>query len=91
MEIVSLAEASEHLEDLAQRAMGGEDVRIIHPKLGTFQLVPVQQGLPAGQEPFVPLKADRVPGRLSGKMTVPKRLLEPMSDQELQDWYGEDA
>jgi hypothetical protein len=42
-------------------------------------------------EPFVPLAKDRVPGRFKGKMQVPARLMEPMTDEELRDWYGDDA
>jgi hypothetical protein len=42
-------------------------------------------------EPFVPLAKDRVPGRLKGKMKVPTRLMEPMTEEELKDWYGGDA
>ena len=41
-------------------------------------------------EPFVPLAKDRTPGRLKGKMRVPARLMEPMTDEELKDWYGDD-
>jgi hypothetical protein len=42
-------------------------------------------------EPFRPLTKDPVPGRLKGKVKVPERLMEPMSAQELRDWYGDDA
>jgi len=42
-------------------------------------------------EPFVPVAKDRVPGRLKGKMKVPERLMEPMTEEELRDWYGADA
>jgi antitoxin (DNA-binding transcriptional repressor) of toxin-antitoxin stability system len=40
---------------------------------------------------FVPLAKKRVPGQLKGKMQVPARLMEPMTDDELRDWYGDDA
>ena len=41
--------------------------------------------------PFVPLKEPRKLGHLKGKMQVPERLMEPMSEEELKDWYGDDA
>ena len=40
---------------------------------------------------FVPLKEPRKLGQLAGKMQVPARLMEPMTDDELRDWYGDDA
>ncbi len=40
---------------------------------------------------FVPLATKRVPGQLKGKMQVPARLMESMSEEELRDWYGDDA
>ena len=42
-------------------------------------------------EPFAPLAKDRTPGRLKDKVQVPARLMEPMTDEELKDWYGDDA
>ncbi len=40
---------------------------------------------------FVPLAEKRIPGQLKGKMQVPARLMEPMTEEELRDWYGDDA
>ncbi len=97
MDDVTLAHAKEHLEELVARAARGEDVRIKDPKLGAVRLIPVKSpDLTAPRvtdtmEPFVPLKEDRKLGHLKGKMTVPVRLLEPMSEEELRDWYGDDA
>ena len=91
MEDVSIAEAKEQLEDLVQRAARGEEVRITDPKLGSLRLVRVEQGYTMIREPFVPLAQDRVLGQLAGKMTVPARLMEPMSEDELRDWYGDDV
>ena len=42
-------------------------------------------------EPFVPLTHKRIAGQLTGKMQVPARLMEPMSEEELKDWYGDDT
>jgi antitoxin (DNA-binding transcriptional repressor) of toxin-antitoxin stability system len=97
MDTVTIKDAKEHLEVLLEKAARGEDVRISDTKLGTVRLIPVNgPDLTAPRvtdtmEPFVPLAEDRVPGRLKGKMTVPARLMEPMSEEELRDWYGDDA
>ena len=88
MESVTLEHAKEHLDELIERARRGEDVRITDAKLGTVRL----QSMPVTTRPaFVPLDADRVPYQLAGKMTVPARLMEPMSEEELKDWYGDDT
>jgi antitoxin (DNA-binding transcriptional repressor) of toxin-antitoxin stability system len=97
MEDVSLSHAKDHLEELIERAARGEEIRISDARLGTVRLTRV--GAPDllalrvtdTMEPFVPLAKDRTPGRLKGKMKVPERLMEPMSEDELRDWYGDDA
>ena len=81
MEDVSLTHAKDHLEELIERASKGEDIRISDPKLGTVRLQPVPAAL--GERP------QRRPGRLKGKLTVPARLFEPMSEEELKLWYGD--
>ena len=98
MEDIDLRHAKEHLEELIERARRGEDVRIVDPKLGTVRLtaVPDAPDLTAPRvtdtmPPSVPLKEPRVLGHLKGKMKVPARLMEPMSEEELKDWYGDDA
>ena len=97
MQDVDLRHAKEHLEELMERARRGEDVRITDPRIGTVRLTAVRTPDVASRrvtdtmEPFVPLAKDRELGRLAGKMQVPARLMEPMTDDELRDWYGEDA
>ena len=97
MEDVSLAHAKDHLEELIARASRGEDVRISDSKLGTVRLTPIAAPdllaprVTDTMEPFVPLAKDRVPGRLKGRMKVPARLMEPMTEEELRDWYGDDV
>jgi len=81
MEDVSVAHAKEHLEELVARAAGGEDVRIVDPKVGSVRLTIVRD------EATLPRKPRRL-GLLEGKMKVPARLLEPMTKDELTDWYG---
>ena len=98
MEDVTLTHAKEHLEELIERAARGEDVRISDPRLGTVKLQAVHRvsDLSAPRvtdtmEPFVPLSEPRKLGHLRGKLVVPARLMEPMSEEELRDWYGDDA
>ena len=84
MEDVDLRHAKEHLEELIARARRGEDVRISDPEGGAVKLTPVEVVAPVARKP-------RRLGLLEGKMKVPERLMEPMTDEELKDWYGEDA
>lgn len=99
MEDVDLRHAKEHLEELIERARHGEDVRISDPILGSVRLLPVQGAgfdptvprVTDTMPPFIPLKEPRVPGRLSGKIPPPPDgFFDPLSDEELKDWYGED-
>jgi antitoxin (DNA-binding transcriptional repressor) of toxin-antitoxin stability system len=85
MEDVSLAHAKDHLEELIARASRGEDVRISDPDVGTVRLLPVANVHTSVEQPG----SARYPGRLKGKLTVPTRLLEPMSEEELKLWYGD--
>ncbi len=99
MEDVDLRHAKEHLEELIERARRGEDVRIADPKGGAVRLTPVQgpeadltaPRITDTMPTFVPLQKPRVPGRLAGKMKVPARLMDSMTEDELKDWYGDDA
>jgi prevent-host-death family protein len=86
MDSFTIPEAKERLEELIERAKRGEDVRISDPVRGAFRLSSIT-AVPT----FTPLAKDRVPGRLKGKLQVPARLMEPMTDEELRDWYGDDA
>lgn len=85
MEDVSLAHAKDHLEDLLIRASRGEDVRISDPKVGTVRLQPMaSQVEPAGGR-------RRRLGLLEGKIPPPPDdFFEPMSEEELKLWYGDD-
>jgi antitoxin (DNA-binding transcriptional repressor) of toxin-antitoxin stability system len=97
MEDVTLAHAKEHLEELVARAASGEDVRIVDPKVGRVKLTAVREpdvsapNVTDTKEPFVPLKKPRRSGLLEGKMKLPEGLLDPMTEEELRDWYGDDA
>ncbi len=96
MDTVTLSEAKEHLENLIARARRGE-VITIDDGLGPVRLTAsrvaggVEERVTDTMPKFVPLAKPRVPGQLKGKMQVPERLMEPMTEEELRDWYGDDA
>src|SRR5262245_61984771 len=82
MEDVSLAHAKDHLEELIERAAKGEDIRISDSRLGTVRLQPVKAA--AGED-----RRERRAGRWKGRFTVPERLFEPLSEEELAWLSGE--
>jgi antitoxin (DNA-binding transcriptional repressor) of toxin-antitoxin stability system len=85
MEQVTLAEAKEHLDDLLQRAARGEDVRIADPSFGTVKLQPVTAA------PADAPKPKRVPGAWKDRLPEPPPgFFDPMSEEELKDWYGDE-
>jgi len=83
MEDVSLTHAKDHLEELIQRASRGEDIRISDPNVGTVKLLPVAGAADARSRP------KRRPGRWKGRFTVPARLFEPLTEEELAWLSGE--
>lgn len=98
MEDVSLAHAKEHLEELIARARQGEPITIRDDKLGAVRLMPEHSydaaapRLTDTMPPFVPLAEDRKLGRLKGILpTLADEFFDPMSEEELKDWYGDDA
>ena len=98
MEDVTLAHAKEHLEELIAKAARGEAVRIADPKHGTVRLLPeptydvLAPRVTDTMPPFVPLKEPRTPGRLAGKIPPPPDgFFDPLTEEELKDWYGDDA
>lgn len=76
--------AKEHLEEVLARAARGEEIVITDPAIGSFRLTARQETAPAG-------RGKRTLGHLKGKIQAPARLMEPMSEEELKDWYGDDA
>jgi hypothetical protein len=97
MEDVDLRQAKEHLEELFERARRGENVAISDPKLGRVWLTrnkpldPTAPRITDQMEPFVPLKQPRRLGELAGKIPPPPdSFFDPLSEEELKDWYGED-
>lgn len=41
--------------------------------------------------PFVPLDEPRRPGRLKGTIPPPPSFFDPLSEEQLNDWYGDGA
>ena len=85
MDRYDIAYAREHLSELMDKAARGEEVSIIDPERGTFRLAP--EGLDAVVSP--PVRP--VFGQWKGRMTVPARLFEPLSDEELAWLSGENS
>ena len=85
MENVTLAHAKEHLEELIERAARGEDVRISDPRVGTVRLTAV------GGDPVASKRPKPIPGRWKDRLSdPPPDFFDPLSEEELKDWYGED-
>ena len=86
MDDINLADAKAHLEDLIQRAQRGEDVRISDPRLGTVQLRPLSV---ADSSPKA--RPKRRPGRWKDRLPPPPEgFFDPLTGDELKDWYGND-
>jgi antitoxin (DNA-binding transcriptional repressor) of toxin-antitoxin stability system len=83
MEDVSVTHAKDHLEELIVRASKGEEIRISDPKLGTVRLEPLPADTVSAERP------QRRAGRWKGQFTVPKRLFEPLTEEELAWLSGE--
>jgi antitoxin (DNA-binding transcriptional repressor) of toxin-antitoxin stability system len=83
MEDVTIAHAKEHLEELLARATRGEEVHIVDPKVGTVKLTPAD-GTRAVSS------TRRMPGRWKDRIPEPPPgLFDPMTEEELKDWYGD--
>ncbi len=84
MESVTLDYAREHLDELLRRARNGESVEIADPLVGTFKLQPVGNSV-AG-------RPKRKPGSLKGTLPPPPDdFFDPLTEEELKLWYGDDA
>jgi antitoxin (DNA-binding transcriptional repressor) of toxin-antitoxin stability system len=81
MDDISITFAKDHLEDLIVRARRGEDVRIVDPTLGAVRVI---ADTPTS-------RPKRVIGQWKELITVPARLLEPLSDDELRWLSGEES
>lgn len=77
--------ASEHLDELTERAKRGEDVSIGVPGQGTFRI----QYVGGGDAPLKPRRP--VPGQWKGRLAIPEQLFEPLSAAELEWLSGENS
>jgi prevent-host-death family protein len=99
MENVTLEHAKEHLEELIERARRGEDVCITDAAGRAVRLTPeppvpdvFAKRITDTMPPFAPLKEPRKPGRLAGILPPPPDdFFDPMSEEELKVWYGDDV
>jgi prevent-host-death family protein len=76
--IVTIHEAKTHLSRLLADVEAGKGVIIARGRQPVARLVP-----------FLP-KAKRVPGTLKGRIDIAPGFFEPMPDEELALWYGDD-
>jgi hypothetical protein len=83
MDTIPTTRAERELPDLIHRAAIGETIIIEAPSGERVRLEPLPQSSHASTD-----RQERKPGRLKGKLTVPARLMEPMSEDEVADWYG---
>lgn len=82
MDDATIDYAKQHLEELIERALNGEDVRISDPRLGTVQLA----AAPGSS------RTRRIPGQWKGRIDIPDdKLLEPLSADELAWLSGEQS
>lgn len=85
VDTVDIKYAKEHLEELIARASKGEDVRIVDPQLGATRLVP------ADPRSNVVKCPERIPGRWKDRLPEPPAgFFDPLSEDELKDWYGDE-
>ena len=75
MKIVTIHAAKTNLSKLIEQACAGEEIVIARGSEPVVRLVPV-----------APLKPQRKPGTLKGKLTVPDSFFDPLTDDELEAW-----
>lgn len=77
MATVTIHEAKTHLSRLIERARQGEEIVIAKGREPVVKLTPVAP------------KRIRTPGAWKGLIDT-SRIEEPMTEEELADWYGKD-
>jgi prevent-host-death family protein len=78
-EPISIHAAKTHLSRLIARAEAGEEIVIARGRKPVAKLVPIEK------------KPTRVPGQWKGRFTVGPEFFEPMSEEELALWYGDES
>ena len=79
VETYNIYEAKAHFSKLLEKASDGAEIMIAKAGKPRWKIVPV-----------TPPKPKRVPGKLKGKIWYSKNCWDPMSEEELKDWYGDD-
>ncbi len=79
MTTVSVHEAKTHLSRLIERVLAGEEIVIVRHREPVVRLV--REGPPA-KKPLL--------GAMKGQLLIDDRFFEPLSDDELTGWMGED-
>ena len=77
-EPISIHAAKTHLSRLIARAEAGEEIVIARGNKPVAKLVSIQ-----------PPKPKRIFGSLKGQFTIAPEFYEPMSKEELAEWYGD--
>jgi prevent-host-death family protein len=80
MTIVTIHKAKTELSKLISRVEKGEEIIIARGDKPVAKLAPVSQ----------PAKKPRVPGAWKGKFTVPDSFFDPLPEEELKLWEGDD-
>jgi prevent-host-death family protein len=78
-EPVSIHAAKTHLSRLIARAEAGEEIVIARGNKPVVKLVSIAP------------KPKRVPGQWKGKFMISPEFYEPMSEEELALWYGDET
>ena len=79
-EPVTIHTAKTHLSRLIARAEAGEEIIIARGRKPVAKLVPISAP-----------RTKRVFGSLKGQLTVGPEFFEPMSEEELALWYGDES
>lgn len=77
--IVNMHEAKTSLSRLVERALAGEEIVIARNGEALVKLVPLEKE-----------RKPRVPGRYKGQIWIAPDCFEPMSEEELVLWEGQD-
>ena len=75
-EIVNMHQAKTSLSRLVERALAGEEIVIARNGEPLVKLVPIEKK----REP-------RVPGKMKGQIWISPDCFDPMTDEELAEWY----
>ncbi len=78
-ETYNIYEAKTHFSQLLAHASEGKEILIAKAGKPQWKIVRIEEEKPK-----------RVPGKLKGKIWYSDDCWDPMSEEELKDWYGED-